>query len=84
MKLLQSFEADLLILDALFMTRQHPTHICMDEAVAICRVLRPKRCLLLGMSGEVDYDEANEYLSGLREDLDIQLSHDGLNIAVVV
>jgi len=84
MHMLQGQEPfSLLVVDSLFRDRSHPTHFSMDEAVELVRRLRPKRALLVGMSGHFgDHEEANTHLRKLldAEGLDIQLAHDGLRI----
>jgi len=83
MSYLKSIEGgiDLLVLDALFYSRPHPTHVSVLQAIEIARELRPKRVLLVGVSDELDHDEANARLSllndGTPDAIDIQYAHDG-------
>jgi phosphoribosyl 1,2-cyclic phosphodiesterase len=56
----------------------------MEEALELCRVLRPNRTLLVGMAATFDHNETNEKLKMLlhSEGLDIQLAYDGLNVEI--
>ena len=71
-----------LILDALFINRNHETHYSIQQAVDLCRILKPKKAFLVGMSGEVDHEEINAMLRELlkEEGLDVQLAYDGMKI----
>jgi phosphoribosyl 1,2-cyclic phosphate phosphodiesterase len=75
---------DLLIVDALTTAFNHPTHYSVDQAIELCRQIRPKRCLFVGMGADIEDGEMNEilkrYLS--EEGLDIQLAHDGLLVEI--
>ena len=76
---------DLLIVDTIRMgpnLQPDGTHFCSDEAVSLCRQLRPTRTLLIGMASLIDHDEANDKLREIldKEGLDVQLSYDGLKI----
>eukprot|EP00929_Paragymnodinium_shiwhaense_P019288 TRINITY_DN13212_c0_g2_i1.p1 TRINITY_DN13212_c0_g2~~TRINITY_DN13212_c0_g2_i1.p1 ORF type:complete len:357 (+),score=49.23 TRINITY_DN13212_c0_g2_i1:75-1145(+) len=83
MAYLQKAPIDLLVLDCLFWTH-HATHLSFDEAVDLARKLRPKRTLLVGMSDQFEHHETNARLRQLlsKEQLDVQLAHDGLCIDV--
>ena len=77
---------DLLIVDCLFMDREHPTHFNFHQSMACIRSLRPKRALLVGMSHDFDYDSVNERLRTEREVLcggaDVMMARDGLSLDV--
>ena len=45
---------DVWILDALRYTR-HPTHLCVEEALDLIRLMRPRRAILTNLSNEIDY-----------------------------
>jgi phosphoribosyl 1,2-cyclic phosphodiesterase len=70
----------LLVVDALAVGFEHPTHYSVEQAVALCRALRPRRALLVGMGSQIEYHATNMELRGLlaSEGLDVQLAHDGL------
>jgi phosphoribosyl 1,2-cyclic phosphate phosphodiesterase len=53
---LEAFERlDLWVIDGLRYTT-HPTHLCIDEALDLIRLMRPKRAVITNMSSEVDYE----------------------------
>lgn len=72
MRLLEGL--DVLILDAL-RTAPHPTHLSLDEAVAIARQVRAKRTLLTHTSHELEYHATNRLLPE-----GIELAYDGLRL----
>jgi phosphoribosyl 1,2-cyclic phosphodiesterase len=84
MELLRSTSIELLIIDSLHPTMRNPVHFSMEEALELCRVLRPNRTLLVGMAATFDHNETNEKLKMLlhSEGLDIQLAYDGLNVEI--
>ena len=52
---LDAFEGlDLWVIDALRYKR-HPTHLCVEEALELIRLMRPKRAVLTNLSSEVDF-----------------------------
>lgn len=75
---------DLLVIDALFLEKSHPTHLSMSEAIDVARELRPKRTLLVGVSDQMEHYETNAKLAALKQDegLDIQIAHDGMAVEV--
>lgn len=77
-------QVDVLVIDALCLTFKHPTHYSLDQAIALCREVKPKRAFFVGMSSQFDHDEVNAYLATLKEkeDLDLQLAYDGLCLDV--
>lgn len=75
---------ELLILDMLRLEKKHPSHFILEETLAEVRLIRPQRTLLIGMCHEVDHESTNEKLARLlvEENLDVQLSYDGLKVPV--
>ena len=75
---------DVLVLDALCLTFQHPTHFSLEQAIDFCREVRPKRAFFVGMSSQFDHDEVNKLLTTFKEKegLEMQLAHDGLCLDV--
>jgi len=71
---------DLLVLDALFVGKSHPTHFGLQDALGLVRALRPRKALLVGMSHEFRHEEHNDMLRRLlaEEGLDVQLARDGM------
>lgn len=67
---------DTLVLDCLRITK-HPTHFCMEEALAVVERLKPKRTYLTHVSHELDYHETNATLPK-----NVELAYDGLSIAL--
>ena len=72
----------LLVVDALCLSYQHPTHFSLQQAVELCQQIRPKVCRFVGMASEFDHEKVNEQLRliSARENIDMQLSYDGLCI----
>ena len=67
---------DVLILDALRF-RPHPTHFCLEEAVAVAKKLCPRQTYLTHISHEMEHEAVNAMLP-----LGIELAYDGLRIAL--
>jgi phosphoribosyl 1,2-cyclic phosphate phosphodiesterase len=65
---------DVLILDAL-RPRRHPTHFCLEEAIAVAQRLRPRRTLFTHVAHELDYAETNRRLPP-----GMELAHDGQRV----
>jgi phosphoribosyl 1,2-cyclic phosphate phosphodiesterase len=67
---------DLWIIDALRYT-PHPTHLSIDEALEMIRMLRPKRAVLTNLSSEVDYET-------LRRELppNVEPAYDGMRLEI--
>jgi len=65
---------DTLVLDCLRVT-PHPTHFCMDEALAVVERLKPKRTYLTHVSHELDYYQTNTILPA-----GVEMAYDGLDI----
>jgi phosphoribosyl 1,2-cyclic phosphodiesterase len=75
---------DVLIVDALLLSFNHPTHYSLEQAVELCKDVKPKRAFFVGMSSSMEHDEVNEYLKELsqKEGIEMQLAHDGLAIDI--
>jgi phosphoribosyl 1,2-cyclic phosphate phosphodiesterase len=67
-------DLDVLIVDALRHT-PHPSHLSLDEAVNLSRILAPKRTILTHMHVDLDY---NSMMARLPED--IEPAYDGMVI----
>jgi len=65
---------DILILDAL-RRKPHPSHLSLDEAIAIARRLRPRRTLFTHMSHDLEHVATNAALPATME-----LAYDGLKV----
>ena len=76
---------ELLIVDALALDWEHPTHFSVEQAVELCRQLRPRRALLVGMGSQIEHHATNKELRKLlgetKEEggggMDVQLAYDG-------
>lgn len=67
---------EVLILDCL-RYREHPTHLNVDEALALAERIGAERTYFTHMTHEIDYDDLNSRLpSG------VQLAYDGLRVQV--
>ncbi|XP_054783030.1 putative hydrolase C777.06c [Prosopis cineraria] len=77
-------DCEILILDALRPDRSSSTHFGLPRAIEEVRKIQPKRTLFTGMMHLMDHEEVNNYLAKFLESegLDMQLSYDGLRIAV--
>jgi phosphoribosyl 1,2-cyclic phosphate phosphodiesterase len=49
------------VLDALKRT-PHPTHLSLDESIALLKELRPRRAYLTHMGHDLDYDQIRRQL----------------------
>ncbi|HVC94578.1 MAG TPA: MBL fold metallo-hydrolase [Pirellulales bacterium] len=65
---------DVLVLDAL-RRKPHPTHLSLDEAIAVARRLRPRRTLFTHMSHDLEHAATNAALPATME-----LAYDGLKV----
>jgi phosphoribosyl 1,2-cyclic phosphate phosphodiesterase len=65
---------DVLVLDAL-RHRPHATHFSLDEAIAVARIVRPKRTYFTHISHELDHSATNAALPA-----GMELAYDGLRI----
>lgn len=77
---------EILIMDALRPDRSSSTHFGLPRALEEVRKINPKRTLFTGMMHLMDHEKVNEELEKLMETegLDVQLSHDGLRIPVLL
>lgn len=71
---------EVFVIDAVFVEREHPTHVNMPQALEIIRRLRPRRSVLLGMTHEFDYDTHSKGLAEFssREGLSVYMGYDGM------
>jgi phosphoribosyl 1,2-cyclic phosphate phosphodiesterase len=69
---------DVLVLGAL-RHRPHPTHFCLEEAIAVSQRLRPRRTIFTHMSHALDYDTVNAELPD-----GIELGYDGMQIPLPI
>ena len=69
---------DILVVDALTLERNNPTHYNLKQAIELVRRLKPKRTYLVGMSCDnfLPHDEMNKELEAL--DVQIEFAYDGL------
>jgi phosphoribosyl 1,2-cyclic phosphate phosphodiesterase len=75
MKRLQ--DLDVLILNALRF-EPHSTHLNVEEAIALCTVLKPRMCYLTHISHEMGlHEEVNAMLPD-----NIRLGYDGLRLKI--
>lgn len=65
---------DVMILDAL-RYRPHPSHICIEESLALLRKIGAKRSYLIHLCHEVDHAELEAKLPA-----EVRVSHDGLRL----
>jgi phosphoribosyl 1,2-cyclic phosphodiesterase len=77
-------QLDLLILDTLYKTGSHNTHLCFPQTLDTIKRLSPKRALLIGMTHEFDHHKDNEFLEewSKREGISVKLAHDGLRVPI--
>ncbi|KAH0854800.1 hypothetical protein HID58_037100, partial [Brassica napus] len=77
-------QLDLLILDTLYKTGSHNTHLCFPQTLETIKRLSPKRALLIGMTHEFDHHKDNEFLDewSKREGISVKLAHDGLRVPI--
>ncbi|KAG2303988.1 hypothetical protein Bca52824_032639 [Brassica carinata] len=77
-------QLDLLILDTLYKTGSHNTHLCFPQTLETIKRLCPKKALLIGMTHEFDHHKDNEFLEewSKREGISVKLAHDGLRVPI--
>ena len=54
---------DVLVVDALYKDKPHPTHFSLPEALEFVRRVKPKRAILVGMSDDIEYDAVRAGIS---------------------
>jgi phosphoribosyl 1,2-cyclic phosphate phosphodiesterase len=65
---------DVWIVDAL-RYKPHPTHLCVDETLALIERLKPKRAILTNLHSDLDYDELRSRLPA-----NVEPAHDMLSV----
>jgi phosphoribosyl 1,2-cyclic phosphate phosphodiesterase len=68
---------DTLILNCLRETRQHASHLVLEQSMAVARELAPRQCYFVHMSHDIDYETDSQKL-----DPWMMFSYDGLKIDV--
>jgi phosphoribosyl 1,2-cyclic phosphate phosphodiesterase len=68
---------DCLILNCLRDTREHSTHMTLEQSMALARRLAPKRCYFIHMTHDIDYTVDGKLLDPWME-----FSYDGLTVNV--
>jgi len=74
---------DILIIDSLSWKKPHSTHVCLEDALKIARIFKPKRVIVVGMGCDnfPPHDEMNDILQkSTFDNFDVCLAHDGLVI----
>lgn len=74
-------QIDVLIVDALFKERKHPTHFSLPESLEFIRKVKPKRAFLIGMSDDIEHEAVSTMLAQVT-DVHVELSYDGLAVNV--
>ena len=69
--------ADVVVLDGL-RPLEHPTHMCVDEAVAVAKKLRAKRSFITHTTCQIDYDTWTPILA---QD-GVEIAYDGLRLSL--
>ena len=64
---------DCLILNCLRDTREHSTHMTLEQSMALARRLEPRRCCFIHMTHDIDYTVDGKHLDSWME-----FSYDGL------
>jgi len=67
-------DLDVWIVDAL-RYKPHPSHLCVDETLALIEVLRPRRAILTNLHSDLDYDELRARLPA-----NVEPAYDGLTV----
>ncbi len=57
----------------------HPTHFCVDEAVAMVHRLKPRQAYLTHVSHDLEHERTNAWLPA-----GIELAYDGLRVGIAV
>ncbi|KAJ3694810.1 hypothetical protein LUZ60_000187 [Juncus effusus] len=77
-------QLDLLILDTLYRSGSHNTHLCWDQTLDAVKRICPKKAFLIGMTHSYDHHKDNEILAewSKREGIPVQLAHDGQRLFI--
>mmetsp|Transcript_69600 Transcript_69600/g.215167 ORF Transcript_69600/g.215167 Transcript_69600/m.215167 type:complete len:394 (-) Transcript_69600:85-1266(-) len=79
-------QIETMVLDCLFLDRQHSTHVNFHGAMEILAELRPRRALLVGMAHDFDHRNFQATIEARRDadprlaGTDIRLASDGLRL----
>jgi phosphoribosyl 1,2-cyclic phosphate phosphodiesterase len=64
---------DLLVLNCLRETKEHSSHLVLEQSMRLAREIRPKRCCFIHMSHDIHYQ-----IDGAKLDPWMQFSYDGM------
>ena len=78
-------DVDTLVIDALRTKRTHGSHLTMEQAVEVAKIIRPRRTLLTDAAHGIDHYAMNARLrdSSINDGLDIRYAYDGMSIEIV-
>jgi phosphoribosyl 1,2-cyclic phosphate phosphodiesterase len=68
---------DLLVLNCLRETKEHSSHLVLEQSMRLAREIRPRRCCFIHMSHDIHYQ-----MDGKKLDAWMEFSYDGLKIEV--
>ncbi|CAM9261096.1 unnamed protein product [Ectocarpus sp. 12 AP-2014] len=75
----------LLVCDALMVSKKHRTHFCVEDSVVLAGQLKARRTLLVGLGSDIEYHATNAMLASREEELGmphVRLAYDGLAVDV--
>ncbi len=70
-------ELDLLVLNCLRETREHVSHLILEQSVGLARNIKPRRCMFVHMSHDINYVSDSAKLDSWME-----FAYDGLKIDI--
>ena len=70
-------DLDLLVLNCLRETKEHSSHLVLEQSIKLAREIRPKRCCFIHMSHDIHYQT-----DGKKLDAWMEFSHDGMTVEV--
>ena len=78
-------DVDTLVIDALRTKRTHGSHLTMEQAVEVAKIIRPRRTLLTDAAHGIDHYAMNTRLRdpSINDGLDIRYAYDGMSIEIV-
>lgn len=68
---------NILIIDAL-RYRPHSTHFCLNDAIEVVKILKPKQTFFTHIDHEIEHEECQNFLNTLN--LNISIAYDGLTL----